>query len=62
MRQLYAYVSNETAQSLFQSEAEFEAFDMKMTFYSHANKINFLKKGFALYLAWKWEFWELEND
>ena len=51
MRQLYAYVSNETAQSLFQSEAEFEAFDMKMTFYSHANKINFHKKGFALYLA-----------
>ena len=32
---------------LFQSEAKYKAIDMKMSFYSHANKTNFLDKGFV---------------
>ena len=35
---------------LFQSEAKCEAIDVKTTFYSHANKTHFHKKGFALSL------------
>ena len=31
---------------LFQSEAKCKAIDMKMIFYSYANKIHFQKKGF----------------
>ena len=33
---------------LFQSDAKWEAIDMKMGFYSHANKTHFHEKGFAL--------------
>ena len=37
---------------LFQSEAKCEAIDMKMSFYSHANKTHFPQnKGFALSLT-----------
>ena len=39
--------------SLFQSEANWEAIDMKMCFYSNANKTLFHKKGFALSLVVK---------
>ena len=48
---------------LFQSEAKCEAIDMKMSFYSHANKTHFHKKSFPLSLSsfWKWEFLELRN-
>ena len=46
---------------LFQSEAKCEAIYMKMSSYSHANKIHFFKKGFALSLVWKWEFLALGN-
>ena len=34
--------------------------DMKMVFYSHANKTNFHKKGFELNLVLKVSFWNLE--
>ena len=37
---------------LFQSEAKCEVFDMKMIYYSHANKTHFYQKGFALSLAY----------
>ena len=33
---------------MFQSEAKCEAIDMKMSFYFHAHKTNFHKKGFVL--------------
>ena len=32
---------------LFQSEAKYKAIDIKMIFYSHANKTHFHEKGFA---------------
>ena len=38
---------------LFQSEAECETIEVKMIFYSHANKTHFHKKGFTLSLVWK---------
>ena len=38
---------------LFQSEAKCEAIDTTMTFYFHANKIHFHKKGFAVSLVLK---------
>ena len=38
---------------LFHSEARYVAIDMKMMFYSHANKTRFYKKGFALNLVLK---------
>ena len=38
---------------LFQSEAKCAAIDMKTTFYSHAKKTHFQKKGFALGLVLK---------
>ena len=38
---------------LFQSEAKCEAIDMKMIFYSHANKTHFHKNGLALSLVFK---------
>ena len=38
---------------LFQSNAKWEAIDMKMGFYSHANKTHFHEKGFALSLVFK---------
>ena len=38
---------------LFQSEAECEAIDMKIIFYSHANKTRFHKKSFAFCLVLK---------
>ena len=43
----------ELAKPLFQSEAECEAIDMEMIFYSHTNKTHFHKKGFALSLVLK---------
>ena len=47
---------------LFQSEAKCKAIYQKMIFYSHVNKTEFHKKGFALHLilkvrvfgTWKW--------
>ena len=33
---------------LFQSEAKYEVIDIKMTFYSHANKTQFHKESFPL--------------
>ena len=36
---------------LFQSEAKCEAIDLKMIFYSHANRTHFHNKGFALHLV-----------
>ena len=49
---------------LFPSEAKCGVIDMKMILYSHANKIHFHSKGFALSLVskvrvfgtWKWSF------
>ena len=38
---------------VFRSEAKSKAIDMKMNFYSHVNKTNFHKKGFALSLVLK---------
>ena len=38
---------------LFQSEAKCEAIDMKMIFYSHANKTRFHKNDLALRLVFK---------
>ena len=38
---------------LFQSEAKYEAIDVKMVFYSDADKTYFHKKGFALSLVLK---------
>ena len=43
----------ELAKPLFQSEAECEAIDMEVIFYSHTNKTHFHKKGFALSLVLK---------
>ena len=34
--------------------------DMKMVFYSHANKTHFHRKGFELNLVLKVSFWNLE--
>ena len=42
--------------SHFQSEAKCEAIDMKMSFYSHANRTHFHNKGFALSLVLKVRF------
>ena len=48
---------------LFQSKAECETTEVKMIFYSHANKTHFHKKGFTLSLVWKvrifgtWKFY-----
>ena len=39
--------------ALFQSEAKCEAIDMKMIFYSHANKTYFHHRGFAVSLVLK---------
>ena len=36
---------------LFQSKAKCEAIDLKMIFYSHANRTHFHNKGFALRLV-----------
>ena len=38
---------------LFQSEAKWEAIDMKMILYFHANKTHYNKKGFTLSLVLK---------
>ena len=46
---------------LFQRQAKCEAIDMKIIFYSHANKTHFHKKGFALSLVLKVRVLELEN-
>ena len=43
----------ELPKPLFQNEAECEAIDMEMIFYSHKNKTHFHKKGFALSLVLK---------
>ena len=43
----------ELPKPLFQNEAECEAIDMEMIFYSHTNKTHFHKKGFALSLVLK---------
>ena len=48
-------------QALLQSEAECEAIEIKIIFYSHANKTRFHKKSFAFCLVLKWEFLELGN-
>ena len=52
-RSLCASLVFELAKPLFQSEAECEAIDMEMIFYSHTNKTHFHKKGFALSLVLK---------
>ena len=43
----------ELLKPLFQNEAECEAIDMEMIFYSHTNETHFHKKGFALSLVLK---------
>ena len=48
------------ASSKFQSEAKCEAIDMKVSFYSHANKTRLHKKGFAPSLVLKVSFGNLE--
>ena len=46
---------------LFQSETMYEAIDMKMIIYSHANKTHFHNKGFTLSFVLKNEsFWNSE--
>ena len=62
----FAYLNNRLISSclkpLFQRKAKCEAIDMKMNFYSHANKTHFHNKGFVLSLVlkvgvfgiWKW--------
>ena len=46
---------------LFHNEAKCEAIDMKIIFYSHANKTYFHKKGFALSVIFKVKVLELKN-
>ena len=45
----------------FQSEAKWEAFDMKTIFNSYANKSHFHKKGFALSLVLKVRAFETQK-
>ena len=57
----FAYLNNRLISSclkrLFQSKAKCEAIDLKMNFYSHANKTHFHNKGFVLSLVLKvWVF------
>ena len=44
---------------LYQNEVNCSAFDLKMIFYSHANKTHFHKKGFPLGLILKVRVFEL---
>ena len=46
---------------LCQSDAKWEAIDMKIGFYSHANKTLFHERGFALSLVLKVRVLELRN-
>ena len=46
---------------LLHNEAKCEAIDMKIIFYSHANKTCFHKKGFALSIIFKVRVLELRN-
>ena len=41
---------------LFQNEVKWSAFDMEMTFHSHANKLSFTRKVDHLASFWKWGF------
>ena len=41
-------------------EAKCEAIDMKLIFYSHANKTHFLKRGFLIGLVLKVSVWNSE--
>ena len=41
----------------FQSEAKYDAIDVKMIFNYDANKTHFRNKGFALSLVLKWPIW-----
>ena len=46
---------------LFQSDAKWEAIDMKIGFHSHANKTHYHDKGFALSLVLNVRVLELPN-
>ena len=54
-------ISRLSKASFFYSRAKCEAIDMKMMFYSRANKAHFLKKGFALSLVLKTGIFEIGN-